>query len=361
MTGISRRQLTSGALIASVATIQPGRAAARISRSGTLDPLSLVDPDLRAALQKIQPEIDKEIYTAQALPTLRTLSEAWAQTPKSAPLFTLRSIPGASGDPDVPVVVIGQRSAKPRPAILYIHGGGYILGRAVYAIAFCQEMATRHDCLVVSVDYRLAPETRFPGALEDNYAALRWIHDNADQLGVDRKRIAVMGESAGGGHAAALAITARDRGGVSLCAQILNFPMLDDRTGSSHQPAPWIGTFVWNGAANRFGWTALLGVPAGSSIVPEGSVPARVRDLSGLPPTFIGVGSIDLFVDENIEYARRLVDAGIPTELLVVPGAYHGFYDIAPTAPVSLRFLEAVDRAISRGLESGEAPSNAAQ
>jgi acetyl esterase/lipase len=362
MTRISRRQLGSGALaVAAFASVRCASAVVRSARPHAVDPLSLVDPDLRVALLKIQPEIDKEIYTARTLPTLRKLTETWAKTPRLAPPFTLRSIPGAKGAPDVQIYIVGQRSAKPRPAILYIHGGGYILGRASYGIADCQKMAAKHDCLVVSVDYRLAPETRFPGALEDNYTALAWIHDNADELGVDRKRIAVMGESAGGGHAAALVIAARDRGDIPVCAQILIYPMLDDRTGSSRHPAPWIGTFIWNRAANRFGWTSLLGMPAGAANVPEGAVPARVRDLSGLPPTFIGVGSIDLFVNENIEYALRLLDAGVKTDLIVVAGAYHGFYDIVPNAPVSMRFLDAVDRAISNALMSSEALSNIAQ
>ncbi len=223
------------------------------------------------------------------------------------------------------------------------------LGRAIDAVPALQKLALKHDCLVVTVDYRLAPETRFPGALEDNYAALRWLHEHAEELGVDRKRIAVMGESAGGGHAAALAIAARDRGEFPICQQILIYPMLDDRTGSSRQPAPWIGTFIWNRAANRFGWSSLLGVPAGSAKVPEGAVPARIGDLSGLPPAFIGVGSIDLFIDEDIDYARRLIDAGVATELRVVPGGYHGFDELAPAAPASVRFAEARDAAIARG------------
>jgi acetyl esterase/lipase len=171
---------------------------------------------------------------------------------------------------------------------------------------FLQRIAMDCHCVVVSVDYRLAPETKFPGSLEDNYAALRWAHSNAEMLGIDRKRIAVGGESAGGGHAAALAIHARDRGEIPIAFQMLIYPMLDDRTGST-RPAPLaVGKFVWIAESNRFGWTALLGVPAGSADVPKGSVPARVDSVAGLPPAYIGVGSIDLFVNEDIEYARRI-------------------------------------------------------
>ena len=350
MTGISRRELTAGAVTALVcAAIPPAGAATRNAKPVTIDPMSLVDPDFLPTLVKIQPDIDKEIYTDRTLPAMRKLSDNYAQPPGSTPPFTRRLIPGAKGAPDVPIYIIGQRGAGARPAILHIHGGGYILGRAVDALPNLQKLALKHDCLVVTVDYRLAPETRFPGSLDDNYAALRWIHDHADELGVDRRRIAVMGESAGGGHAATLAIAARDRGEFAICQQILIYPMLDDRTGSSRQPAPWIGTFIWNRAANRYGWSSLLGVPAGSAAVPAGAVPARVRDLSGLPPAFIGVGSIDLFVDEDVEYAQRLIDAGVVTELLVVPGGYHGFDELAAAAPASLRFAAARDAAIARG------------
>jgi acetyl esterase/lipase len=203
--------------------------------------------------------------------------------------------------------------------------------------------------LVVSVDYRLAPETPFPGALEDNYAALKWMNLNAASLGIDPKRIAIGGESAGGGHAAMLAIAAQDRGEYALAFQLLIYPMLDDRTGST-KPAPeHIGHFLWNSGSNRFGWESLLGMAPGSANPPAGSVPARVKDLSGLPPTFIGVGALDLFVDEDVDYARRLIAAGVPTELLVVPGAYHGFNGLVPKASVSVRFNAQALNALKRG------------
>ncbi len=350
MNSISRRQLASGAIATTALfAVRSGRAAVSSAPSKAIDPIALVDPDLRPELLKIQPEIDTEIYSIRTLAALRKGAESWAQPPGIAPPVRRQAIPGAKGAPDVTIHIIGERSAAPRPAILYIHGGGYVLGRAVDGIVPGQQMAMRHDCLVISVDYRLAPETRFPGSLDDNYAALRWLYDHADALGVDRTRIAVLGESAGGGHAAMLAIAARDRAEIPICAQILIYPMLDDRTGSTRQPAPWIGTYIWNRAANRFGWSSLLGMPAGSARVPAGAVPARVNDLSGLPPAFIGVGSIDLFVDEDVDYARRLVDAGVPTELLVIDGGYHGFDVIVPAAPASLRLIQARDAAIGRG------------
>jgi acetyl esterase/lipase len=276
---------------------------------------------------------------------------AYMGAPLAAPAWRQEMLPGRKGQPPVRVCAInaGQKE-KPRPAIVHMHGGGYVLGEAKISLRSMQEMAAALDCVVVTVDYRLAPETRFPGALEDNYTALKWVYDQAAILGVDRARIAVMGESAGGGHAAMLAIAARDRGEVPLCYQALTYPMLDDRTGSTFRKPPYMGALVWNEAKNRYGWSALLGQPAGSAKVPAGSVPARLANLKGLPPTFIGVGSIDLFVDEDVDYARRLVDAGVACELVVIPGGFHGF-DFAAAAPVVKRYREHYMAALRQGLK----------
>lgn len=165
---------------------------------------------------------------------------------------------------------------------------------------------------------------------------------------MDRKRVAIGGESAGGGHSAQLAIAARDRKEFPILFQLLIYPMLDDRTGSTRAVPPWIGTFVWNVTSNRFGWSSLLGVPAGSEHIPLGAVPSRVENLAGLPSTYIGVGAIDLFVDEDIEYARRLIAAGTETELQVIPGAYHGFDLLAPDALPSKRFRQSLVIALNR-------------
>ena len=189
----------------------------------------------------------------------------------------------------------------------------------------------------------------FSGSVEDNYAGLLWTHAHADEIGVDNARIAVMGESAGGGHAALLAIKARDRGEVHVRYQMLVYPMLDDRTGTTQTMPKYIGAYVWDAAANRFGWQCFLGQRPGGDKVPVAAVPARAIDLCGLPPAFIGVGSIDLFANEDIEYARRLLDAGVPTELHVVPGAFHGF-DHNPLASVSQRFNDVKRDALRRAL-----------
>jgi triacylglycerol lipase len=189
--------------------------------------------------------------------------------------------------------------------------------------------------VVVSVDYRLAPETCFPGNIEDCYAALLWIFQHAAELDVDTLRIGVMGESAGGGLAAALALLARDRGELKLAFQHLIYPMLDDRTCMSSNLGPFVGEFVWTLASNRFGWTALLGVVRpGSERISPYAAPARAPDLTHLPRTFIATAALDLLLEENVDYGRRLIRAGVPVELHVYPGAFHGF-DLHPSAAIA--------------------------
>jgi triacylglycerol lipase len=181
---------------------------------------------------------------------------------------------------------------------------------------------------------------------------LQWLHREGSSLGFDPARISVGGESAGGGHGAMLALRARERSGPRILLQLLGQPMLDDRTGSTSEPHPYTGEFVWTPHLNRLGWTSLLGVEAGSAGVPAAAVPARVQDLEGLPPAFIIVGALDLFVEESIEYARRLIRAGVPTELHVLPGGFHGSAAMAPDAPLSLAYAqlqyEALKRAFAR-------------
>ena len=200
-----------------------------------------------------------------------------------------RMIPGAPGDPDVKLVCFTPPAMPdgPRPAVLHIHGGGYVIGDAETFSGMCRVVAMQHQCPVFSVDYRLAPETVWPGSLHDCFAALCWLHDNAAALGIDPARIAVMGESAGGGHAAALALHARNMGRPPIRFLMLDAPMLDDRTGTTADPHPHTGHFVWTPEKNRFGWGALLGTEPGGPDVPAAAVPARAEDLSGLPPHFI--------------------------------------------------------------------------
>jgi len=320
-----------------------------LSAAAGFDPLPFVHPELRPFMEPMRQLVGTIRLSNETLVTRRRVD--FSQPTSEAPPFVDRLIAGTAGSPAVRVYVInaGVAATAHRPAILHMHGGGFVMLDARSSIHNLQDLAVALDCVIVTVDYRLAPETRFPGALNDNYAALLWLYKNADELGVDRMRIAVMGDSAGGGHAAMLAIAARDRGEVPLIFQALIYPMLDDRTGSSRRAPPHVGMVVWSAEDNEFGWTSLLGVPAGSGSVPHGSVPARESELSGLPPTFIGVGSIDLFADENVEYARRLMGAGVVTELHVVPGAFHGFDGLLMTT-VAKQFRSILINALARGL-----------
>lgn len=246
-----------------------------------------------------------------------------------------RFIPGPPGATDVRMLVYTPPGSGDslRPAYLHMHGGGFVLGAPEINDASNRSLAAALDCVVASVDYRLAPETHYPGAVEDCHAALVWLHEQAGPLGIDPSRIAIGGESAGAGHAATLAILARERGEVPICLQVLDSPMLDDRTGSTADPHPYCGEFIWTPASNRFGWQSLLGVEPGGPDVPAGAVPARVADLSRLPPALIMVGALDLFLEESMEYARRLTRAGVPTELHVIPGAFHAFQAAGDDAP----------------------------
>jgi acetyl esterase/lipase len=300
---------------------------------------ALVHPELRPQLEQFRSmSTTFPALTDASLPEMRRGMDKWIQPALKDVPFEERAIPGLAGQPDVKVVIVNARSGTTRPAILHTHGGGYVLGAARGDVRPLQETAKALDCICVSVDYRLAPETRWQGSTVDNYAGLKWLYDHARELGADRTRIAVMGESAGGGHAALLALMARDRGEVPLVLQVLVYPMLDDRTGTSRPVPAHIGSLLWTAASNRYGWQSFLGLEPGGSAVPTQAVPARVADLSGLPPTWIGVGSIDLFVDEDIEYARRLVLAGVRTELEVVPGAFHGFDMDATATSVAKQF-----------------------
>lgn len=292
----------------------------------------LVDPEL-APLLDMFPVFT---LTREILPQLRAAQvefSAQMQAVRSAApgvLVEERRVPGPEGAPEVRVLVfLPEQAARPLPALLWIHGGGYVMGSAEQNDPEARAFAEAAGCAVVAVDYRLAPETPFPGAVEDCYAALRWLQASAAELGVDAGRIAVGGSSAGGGLAACLALLARDRGEVPLAFQLLIHPMLDDRTGSSAEPHPHAGEFVWTPEANRFGWSALLGREPGGADVSPYAAAARAERLEGLPPTFISVGALDLFVEEDMEYARRLIRAGVPTELHVYPGAFHGFMGVA--------------------------------
>lgn len=218
---------------------------------------------------------------------------------------------------------------EPMPALLWIHGGGYVMGNAQQDDRVCRGFSSRLGVTVASVDYRLAPEHPYPAPLEDCYTALTWL---AGLPAVDGERIAIAGASAGGGLAAALALLARDRGEVAPLFQLLAYPMLDDRSSLTAENPNYR---LWNTRSNQFGWTAYLG-----DADPQVAVPSRRDDLSGLAPAWIGVGTNDLFHDEDLAYAERLRAAGVPCEVEIIPGAFHGFDLVAPKVQVSQRFFD---------------------
>ncbi len=243
---------------------------------------------------------------------------------------SIRRLPG--GDRGVrlyrPAVV------RANGALLWIHGGGLVIGRAVQNDRLCGEMARELGIVVVSAEYRKAPEDPFPAALDDCHAAWAWLQREAAGLGVEASRVVIGGESAGGGLAAALVQRLHDEGGGQPAAQLLFCPMLDDRTAARRDLDP-IDHFVWNNRLNRFGWAAYLELEPGSPVVPPYAVPARRDDLAGLPPAWIGVGDIELFHGEGLAYAERLRAAGVAVELDVVPGAPHGFEVWAPDTGIA--------------------------
>jgi len=313
------------------------------------NPLDVVNPELRPAASQMMAMIGAmPQYSREALPAMRANAVKWAKPPLATVPWEKRLVPGAPGNPAVTLYCANVKPGRRRGAILYMHGGGYVGGGAFFELDRAQSLAVTLDCVVISVEYRLAPETTFTGSLEDNYAALSWLYRNASELGVDRSRIVLLGESAGGGHAALLAVAARDRGEVPVAMQCLVYPMLDDRTGTTRAVPGHIGAIGWDSKANAFGWHSFLGRrPGGPGTA---GVPGRVASVNGLPPTWIGVGSIDLFVDEDMDYARRLLNAAIPTELVVVPGAFHGFDLIAADTQIAKRFTETKIGALKRAL-----------
>ncbi len=258
--------------------------------------------------------------------------------------------PGPQAAPGVRLrVYLPKDQSRKLPALYWIHGGGYVMGDIEQDDRLMKQLVTRIGCVAVSVDYRLAPEHPFPAPVEDCYAGLKWLFSHAEELGVER--IAIAGASGGGGLAAGLALLVRDRGEVQVAFQLLIYPMIDDRnvTPTSHAITD---PRVWNRESNRLGWKAYLGRDGGGADVSPYAAATRAKDLTNLPPAYIPVGALDLFVDENIEYAQRLIQAGVPTELHVYPGAFHGFDLFAPSAAVSKQFKADRDNALKRALHN---------
>ncbi len=264
-----------------------------------------------------------------------------------------RMVPGPVGDPDVRVRIYQPAPANdadsaPRPGIFYIHGGGMIMGDLDGESDQAEMLCAALGAVVVSVDYRLAPEHPHPAPVEDCYAALVWMAVRSSELGFDPSRLAVYGRSAGGGLTIGTVLLCRDRGGPHIAFQMPIYPMIDDRniTPSSYELTD-LG--AWDRAENiqAWGWY-LAGKPAD-----QYAAPRRAMDLTGLPPTFIDVGELDLFRDENIIFATRLLQAGVPTEFHLYPGAYHGSENLAPEAALSRRIWEVRLAALARALGIG--------
>ncbi len=312
--------------------------------------IDLVDPELRDALA-LMPQVP---LTAETLPRRRADA-----------LALLRAVPV----PDLPDITTGEihvesafgakpirvltyrpvRSDAPLPVILHIHGGGFVMGSPEMKDVENRVFASELKCAIYSVDYRLAPETPHPGPLEDIYSVFTWLHANAERLGLDPARIGIKGESGGGGFAAGAALYARDRDGPKFAFQHLIYPMIDDLSAIRKDLHPCVGEFVWTQANNLFGWRSLLGREPGSPDVCPYAAAARAADVSGLPPTYISVGGLDLFLEENIAYADRLNRAGVPVEFHLYPRAYHGFYR-ATNARVTLQAERDTREALRRFL-----------
>jgi acetyl esterase/lipase len=293
-------------------------------------PLTSVDPELRKAARLLP-----KTYALH-----RGFSKSRAFTKAVGRVARIRGLQDTPVNADVRVRV--QRPTAhsgPGPALLWIHGGGTIMGTAAQEDRFCRKVVNFTDVTVVAVEHRLAPEHPYPTPVEDCYAALSWL---ARQQWVDPARIAIGGASAGGGLAAKLAQLALDRGEFTPVLQMLVYPMLDHRTGAgADQPQ----RIMWSARDNQIAWRWYLG-----DADPVEASPARREDLTGLAPAWLGVGTLDLFHDESIAYATRLRDAGVPVQLEVADGAYHAFDFIAPKARVSQRFFASQCRALRSAL-----------
>jgi acetyl esterase/lipase len=289
--------------------------------------IELVDPELRDALEQ-WPQVP---LTAETLSRRRTDALALLNAvPKpDLPDIATGEIHVESAFGAKPVRVLTYRPvmfAEPLPAIIHIHGGGFVMGAPEMKDVENRLFASELKCAIYSVDHRLAPEAPHPAPMEDIYSVFVWLHANARQLGLDRHRIGIKGESGGGGFAAGAALYARDRQGPKFAFQHLIYPMIDDRSAVRKDLHPYVGEFVWTQANNYFGWRSLLNEEPGAAGVSPYAAAARAADVSGLPPTYISVGGLDLFLEENMTYADRLSRAGVPVEFHVYPRAFHGFY-----------------------------------
>jgi acetyl esterase/lipase len=312
---------------------------------------------MKGKLSKIHPELQRAARWFPALSVSKNslwfarLSLLLMRTPKTPGVLVKNvHIPGQDDKARVRLRVYKPESVvPPTPVLVWLHGGGYVLGRPEIHDVGCAQYVCQLGITVVSVDYRCAPEHPFPAGLEDSYSALKWVVSHSQELGIDAKRVAIGGASAGGGLAASLVQLAHDRQEVKPAFQLLVYPMLDDRT-VLRTDVDDSSSVTWNQKSNRFGWESYLGRKCGAGDVPQYAVPARREDLSGLPRAWIGVGTVDVFHDEDMAYAERLKGCGVECEVCEVPGAFHGFDEFTPRAPVSRDFRKSQISALKRSL-----------
>ncbi|KAF4980289.1 hypothetical protein FZEAL_3660 [Fusarium zealandicum] len=300
------------------------------------------EPSFAALLATLPAPAD---YLAEHIPILRktqnevsTLETTLANEP-----FTHeeRSVPGQNGPVTLSIFrpVSHSRSRSGRPGIYYAHSGGTICGNRFTGFKGVLRWGRETDAVCITVEYRLSPEHPYPAPLEDCYAGLVWVSENAKELGINPKQLMVSGQSAGGNMATAMTMLARDRNGPKICAQLMDSPMLDDRmeTNSSHQ---FVHEGSWSRGSNEMAWDAYLGASRGKADVSPYAAPARATDVSGLPPAFICAGSAELFRDESVAYAQKLWAAGVQAELHIWPGGFHLYDTMVPDDPVSRGTIE---------------------
>jgi len=303
-------------------------------------------------IEKIHPKLRKvfgripslPFHNRLALPIIKLLLK---MRPKKDPLpgvkIEVRKLEFAT------IRIYQSEDASSGAGLLWIHGGGLIMGNAAMNDYECSNYAKNLGLVVVSVEYRLAPEYQYPAAIDDCFEAWNWFHSKSSDLGVDPSRIAIAGQSAGGGLAASLAQRIFDVGGAQPAAQVLIYPMLDDRTAAKKELDP-VKHRLWNNKNNRGGWSWYLGQLPGEANTPLYAVPARRDNLSGLPSAWIGVGDLDLFYNENCEYSKRLMEAGVHCQLYTVPMAPHGFEALVPDASISYTFNKEIERFLRNSL-----------
>ena len=299
-----------------------------------------IDAEAGAVLAAAGPAVSESLQI-EMVPALREARKAVRLTDDDlrrggAVEFEELTVPGPAGAPELALLVCRPTGlTAPAPGVYHIHGGGMVMGDNRTPMGIMLDWVEQVGVVVVSVEYRLAPENPHPAPVEDCYAGLEWTADHAAELRIDPDRLLIAGVSAGGGLSAAVALMARDRGGPALIGQMLGCPMLDDRneTPSSHELDR---VAMWDRTSNLTGWRALLGAAQGGPDVSAYAAPARATDLAGLPPAYLDVGSVETFRDETLDYAARIWQAGGVAELHVWPGGYHGFELLAPDAAISV-------------------------